>query len=192
MDVTTRGVALREPLLPADDPGNDLLERVAPSADQPSPPSPQQRASVAAPPPAHGAEARVYAGRFRALAIYSALAFLNQAMCARVPVHAAAIYLARRGSAPLTHLALSARARLLRRAAPRPSWLTFAPTAEQSAARYRVPLFAVTALNASAAALFVPGAWLCARAVAAGGMRRAVVAAALLQVRERERAHSQT
>ena len=36
MDVTTRGVALREPLLPAD---NDVLERVRPSIDQLQPPS---------------------------------------------------------------------------------------------------------------------------------------------------------
>ncbi|KAG8459315.1 hypothetical protein KFE25_014160 [Diacronema lutheri] len=60
-------------------------------------------------------------------------------------------------------------------------WLSFAPTAAEVAARFNVPLLAITSLNTSAAALFVPGAWLCARALAAVGLRRTVVLAACAQ-----------
>lgn len=60
-------------------------------------------------------------------------------------------------------------------------WLSFAPTAGEIAGRYGVPLFAITGLNTSAAALFVPGAWLCARALATVGLRQTVLLAAAAQ-----------
>lgn len=57
-------------------------------------------------------------------------------------------------------------------------WLSFAPTAAEVAGRYNVPLLAITSLNTSAAALFVPGAWLCARGLARFGLRNTVLLAA--------------
>lgn len=60
-------------------------------------------------------------------------------------------------------------------------WLSFAPTAPETAARYRVAELGVTTLNASAAALFVPGAWLCAFFLPRHGLRSTVVGAAAAQ-----------
>ncbi|KAJ1632224.1 hypothetical protein T492DRAFT_838610 [Pavlovales sp. CCMP2436] len=97
-------------------------------------------AALAAPGGSSGEPLRVYAKRYHMLAIYSSLAFVNQAI-----------------------------------------WLSFAPTADETASRYGVPLLAITTLNTSAAALFVPGAWLCARALARLGLRRTVLLAATMQ-----------
>lgn len=60
-------------------------------------------------------------------------------------------------------------------------WLTFAPVASSVSKRYEVSDAAVTALAASGALLYLPGSWICARAVATGGLRRAVLVACWLQ-----------